>query len=219
MRENQRTDGGTSVATSDADKARLDEERARSVLERAAALDAERSSEIDVDELRHAAAAAGISREAFDAALREGSQGSAPGTSLATSPAAAAYYVDLLKDLLGDDAEISIVGERVEGRSKRGVTASVDPSTSQVTGAAFPRRSLLRGRRASTFGAILPLLISFIVVAEEGEVGGAMLAGVLLTLFSVSVGTVISHRRELKELEQDAERLRRQLRRMLGSPG
>jgi len=211
--------GGMSLASDHGTGARLDEDRARSILERAAALDAERSSEIDVDELRQAAAGAGISREAFDAALREGSPASdGSGTSLSTTTATAAYYIDLLKDLLGDDAEVSVVGDRVEGRGPRGVTASIDPSTGQVTGAAFTRSSLLRRLTANTLAAILPLLLSFIILAEDGDAGGAMLGGVLLTLFSVSIGTIISHRRELKELEQDADRLRRQLRRMLGSP-
>lgn len=210
----------TSVSTSAGSHARLDEKRARSILERAAALDAERSSEIDVDELRQAAAAAGISREAFDAALREGRDDPRlPGSSLAPSPSSTAYCIDLLKDLLGHDAEIAVVGERVEGRSRNGVTASIDPSTGQVTGAAFTRSSLLRRLTANTLGAILPLLLAFIVLAEDGDAGTGMLVGVLFTLVSVSIGTVISHRRELKELEQDADRLRRQLRRMLGSPG
>ncbi|NNF14997.1 MAG: hypothetical protein HKN72_17355, partial [Gemmatimonadetes bacterium] len=168
--------------------------------------------------LRQAAAGAGISREAFDAALREGGPTPPQGSGMALSPSTATYYMDLLKDLLGDDAEISVVGERVEGRSKRGVTASVDPSTGQVTGAAFTRSSLLRRLTANTLGAMLPLLISFIVLAEDTDMGAAMLGGVLSTLVFVSIGTIISHRRELKELEQDADRLRRQLRRMLGSP-
>lgn len=200
--------------------ARLDESRAREILERAAALDAERSSEIDVDELRQAAADAGISSEAFDQALREGgdTSSSSTGVQVLPSPAVAAYYSDLLRDLLGPDASIAVVGERIEGRGRRGVSASIDPSTGQVTGATFTRSSLLRRLTANTLGVILPLLLAFILLAEEGDIGAGMLLGVLSTLVFVSLGTVISHKREQKELEQDAERLRRQLRRMLGSP-
>jgi hypothetical protein len=65
MKEDSRAQSTQSVP------ARIAEDRAAKILERAAALDAKRNSEIEIDQLREAAEDAGISREAFEEALRE----------------------------------------------------------------------------------------------------------------------------------------------------
>ena len=202
---------------------RLPEDRASRVLERAAALDAKRSSEVEVADLREAAAAAGISREAFDEALREqagpGADGMGAGDRRVRTPKAqeVAYYARLLRDLLGDEAEVVVAEDRIECRDRDGVTVSINPS-GDATAALVAEGTLGRRLRALTLPALIPAFISFLIVIEADELGGGMLIGIFLALVASVIGTVVSHRREKRALRKKAERLRRQLQRLLLLP-
>jgi hypothetical protein len=202
--------------------ARLPEDRASRILERAAALDAKRSSEIEVEQLWEAAAQAGISREAFDEALAEHARPEREGrdrrTARAPRASEVAYYADLLRDLLGEDAQIGVVEDRIESRDGDGVTVSITPSSGEATAAVVAEGNLRRRLLALTLPALLVVFTSFLVLIEEDEFGGGMLLGVLLAVVASAIGTVISHRRERKALRKKAERLRRQLQRLLLLP-
>lgn len=201
---------------------RLGEERAREILARAAALDAERNSEIELDQLREAAAAAGISPVAFEQALQETSHPTATDGQVDRTPiraphtAQVAHYADLIRDLLGDDVQVVVVENRIEGRDRDGLAVSINPAGS-ATAAVVAGGSLQRRLLALTAPALLPALFGLLLAFEE-EVGIGVLLGVFLAVIASIVGVVVSHRREKKELEKRADRVRRQLQRML-APG
>lgn len=205
---------------------RLGEERARQILERAAALDAKRSSEVEVAQLREAAAAAGISPEAFDQAMREEADSASDGPPAAhptgplRSPGAAevAHYAGLLKDLLGEDANILVVEDRIEGRNEEGVTVSINPASGEATAAIVAAGSLRRRLLALTAPATVPAFLAFLLAVEEGDPGLGMMLGVVLAVAASAGGTVLSFLRERKSLRRRSERIRRQLQRML-APG
>lgn len=207
---------------------RLDEDRARKILERAAALDAERSSEIDVAQLREAAAAAGISREAFEQALREDHQAESPAprkgareaavVSTAPSASQVSHYAGVLRDLLGDDATVQVVEDRIEARDKDGVTVSVSPTSGEATAAIVSEASLKSRLFAIALPFLIPFVFAIILAFEEEEAAIGILIGALMAVVGASVATVVASRRERKRLRKKAERLRRQLQRMLG-PG
>jgi hypothetical protein len=201
---------------------RLGEDHAREVLARAAALDAKRSSEVDVELLREAAAAAGISAEAFDEAIREHLRGAraGAGAEVVRAPRAAdvAHFGGLLRDLLGEDAEIVVVGDRIEGRSKHGIAISIDPHSRDAKASLVAEGSLQRRLVALTLPATLPGFLGFILMLEEGDPGIGMMLGVLLGAIASGIGLTVSYVRERKALRRKVEHVRRQLQRML-SPG
>lgn len=202
---------------------RLDEERARRILERAAALDAERSSEIELSQLREAATSAGISPEAFDQAMREhdtGASGSDADTSVPTlvrSPSASevTHYASLIKDLLGDEAKITVVEDRIEGRLDDGMTVSINTFSGEATAAIVAEGSLKRRLQVLAASALPPWFFGFLLAMEDEAPGVAWMVGVVLTVVAAGTGLFFSHRREKKELERKADRLRRQLQRMI----
>lgn len=201
---------------------RLDEERARRILERAAAFDAERSSEIEIGQLREAAAAAGISPESFDRAIREqsdtGSRSSTVSAVRTPDAVAVTRYAALLRDLLGDDVRITVVEDRIEARDEdQGVRVSIVPSSGEATATVMARASLQRRISAIVWPALIPAFFGFLLALEEGDPGIGVMIGVVFTVVAAGIGTLVSHRREEKELEKKAERVRRQLQRMLGS--
>jgi hypothetical protein len=201
---------------------RLGEDRAREILSRAAALDAKRSSELDVGQLREAASAAGISAEAFDEAVREHMHEArdGAGTDVARAPRAAevAHFGGLLRDLLGDNAEILVVGDRIEGRDGRGLTISIDPHSRDAKASLVAEGSLERRLVALTLPATLPGFLGFLLMLEEGDPGIGMMLGVLFGAVASGIGLSISYVRERKALRRKVERIRRQLQRML-TPG
>lgn len=199
---------------------RLDEERARRILERAAAFDAERSSEIEIGQLREAAAAAGISPESFDRAIRE--QSGAGSRSSAFSPVRTPDAVDVtryagvLRDLLGDDVRITVVEDRIEARDEdEGVRVSIVPSSGEATATVMAHASLPRRIMAIVGPALIPASFGFLLALDAEDAGVGMMIGVVLTVLAAALGTIFSHRREEKELEKKGERVRRQLQRML----
>lgn len=206
---------------------RLGEEHARRILERAAALDAKRSSEVDIAQLREAATAAGISVEAFEQALREDG-GPSPAAAApprsgaiatgAMSSAQVARCTALLRDLLGEEAKVIVHEDHIEAKDDDGVTVSISASTGETSAAvaAFGRfRDRILGFYAP---ALIPLLLGFALVFEEEDAGIGIMVGVLLTLATTVVGGLIQQRKERAKLRKKAERIRRQLQRMLG-PG
>ena len=207
----------------DAASERLGEERAREILSRAAALDAKRSSEIDVAQLREAAAGAGISAEAFDEAIREHmheARGRTSGADLVCAPraAAVAHFGGLLRDLLGEDAQVVVVGDRIEGRDGRGLAISIDPNSRDAKASLVAEGSLERRLVALALPATLPGFLGFLLMLEEGDPGTGMMLGVLLGAIASGIGLTISYTRERRALRRKVERIRRQLQRML-SPG
>jgi hypothetical protein len=111
---------------------RIAEDRAAKILERAAVLDAKRNTEIELDQLREAAEDAGISKEAFEEALRESARelsASTAGKRGKVVPAGAAqplavsdvgHYAALLCDVLGDDGRINVT-DAIEWRDDEGL--------------------------------------------------------------------------------------------------
>lgn len=204
---------------------RIADDRAARVLDRAAALDAKRNSEIEVDQLREAAAGAGISREAFEEAMRE-VEGEArgprpdglPGLRAAPSQADFAYFTQLFRDVLGDDGQLTVVGDRIEWRDDEGLTVSVNPTRGATT-AAVSAEGRLRSRLVTIFlSTVIPLLVTFMLAFEDEDAAlGALIAILMMTFFAV-VGSVFAHRRERKRLRKKVDRLRRQLQHLLG-PG
>lgn len=202
---------------------RLDEERARRILERAAALDAERSSQIELAQLREAATSAGISPEAFDQAMREDEDGASepnPHASVPTlvkSPSASevTHYAAVIKDLLGDDAQITVMDDRIEGRLDDGMSVSVNASSGEATAAIVAEGSLKRRLMVLAASAVPPWFLGFLLAMEDENPGVAWMVGVILTVLAAGIGLFVSHRREKKELERKADRLGRQLQRMI----
>ena len=205
---------GASSAIAEGLGERLGEERALAILERAAALDAKRSSEIELDHLREAAAAAGISTEAFEQALREQSGGAPPAGGSERRASAVARHSDLLRDLLGEETEVVVKDDRIEGRTADGVTVSIDPH-GHAAASIVLRSSLARKLLAIVGPASLPGLLAFLLAVEEGDPGIGMMLGVFLTVLAAGFGTGLSHLREKKKEQRTAERLRRQLQRLL----
>lgn len=204
---------------------RLDEERARQILERAAALDAERSSEIEIGQLREAAAAAGISAESFEQAMREQSESDSPSGPPAVGrpartpgTAEVSHYAGVLKDLLGDDAQVTVVEDRIEGRDRTGLAVSISPSSGDVAAAIVAEGSLSRRLAAIVLSSLIPAFLGLVISTEEPDAGVLLVIGVVLAVVASGIGTFFSHKRERKDLEQKAERVRRQLQRML-KPG
>lgn len=202
---------------------RLDEERAKRILERAAALDAERSSEIELAQLREAATSAGISPEAFDQAMREDEDGESAetddgdGGALVRRPGRSevTHYAALLKDLLGDEAQITVVEDRIEGRMDDGVTVSINTSSGEAAAAIVADGSLKRRLMVLGASAIPPWFFGFLLALEEEAPGVGWMLGVIVTAVAAGIGLFVSHRREKKELEGKADRVRRQLQRMI----
>lgn len=209
---------------------RIPEERAAKILERAAALDAKHNSEIEVDQLREAAAGAGISLAAFEEALAEQGDEVSPaghrrsGSSVLLGDAGppgftmsdVTYYSSLLRDVLGEEGQISVT-DVIEWKDPEGVTASVSPSRSGVT-ATVTAEGRLRRKLLGMMWAVLPLLlVTFIGAFEEDELL-IMFVGGLIGLVLAMVGATLSDRRERKALRKKVERIRRQLQRLL-APG
>jgi hypothetical protein len=205
---------------------RIADDRAAKILERAAALDAKRNSEIEIDQLREAAADAGISAEAFEQALREhAGVGSEPkkgrtnvdaaGLASRLGSADVAHYASLLRDVMGDGQ--LTVGDAVEWRGEDGLTVAVAPGASNVT-AAVSAEGRLRSRLLGVIlPALLPLVFFFAIGIEEEEALIAFM-GALVTLAASVAGTVFVHRREKKAQRKETERIRRQLQRLLAAP-
>lgn len=205
-------------ASGDRGMARVDEERAAAILEAAAALDARRSSEIEVDQLREAAAAAGISREAFDQALRDQGPGDAQ---RATTPLPAgldiAHYTAVLRDLLGDEGHVRVLEDRIEWTDEEGLTVSLSPSSRRTTAAVSAEGRLLRRLMAAILPVLVPLVITLMIAVEEEE-AIVMVVGMLIALAAALVGIAVSHHRERRDLRKKTERIRRHLDRLL-EPG
>jgi hypothetical protein len=210
---------------------RIPEERAAKILERAAALDAKRNSEIEVEQLREAAHDAGISREAFEEALAEqaaangvsgGGAGGRTGVRVRDAGGAGmamadvTYYSTLLRDLFGDEGEIS-VSDVIEWKDPEGVSASVSPSRHGVT-ATVAAEGRLRRKLLAMFWAVLPLLLVTLVATAEEDEFIIMFFGALFALVLGMLGVTLSDRRERKALRKKVERMRRQLQRLLGPP-
>jgi hypothetical protein len=204
--------------------ARIAEDRAAKILERAAALDAKRNSEIEIDQLREAAADAGISPEAFEQALREHAGGEAEkkprkakGGALQTQIGSAdvAHYAALLRDVMGDGQ--LTVGDAIEWKDEDGTTVAVSPGTSSVTAAVSAGGRL----RSKLMGVILPALIPltfFFGIAFEEEEAIIAFMGALVALAASIGGTIFVHNREKKAQRKETERIRRQLQRLI-QPG
>jgi hypothetical protein len=204
---------------------RIAEDRAAKILERAAALDAKRTSEIELDQLREAAEDAGISREAFEEALREsanepqpaqpGKRGK-PARSGSLSPIAGAdiaHYAALLTDVLGDDGRIAVT-DAIEWRDDEGLTVTVNPTSNRITAAVSAEGRL----RTKLMGVVLPAFfpaVLFFLLAFEDEEFALGLLGALFAIAASVGGTWFTHRREQKALRKKAERIRRQLQRLL----
>ena len=203
---------------------RIAEDRAAKILERAAALDAKRNTEIEVDQLREAAEDAGISPEAFDEALRENaSELTAPpsgkrGKSLpSVGPPIAmtdlTHYAAILTDVLGDDGRISVT-DGIEWRDDEGLSVTINPTFNRVTAAVSAEGRI----RTKMMGVVLPALLPaafFFLIAFEEEEALIGFVGVMLAVLASMGGTWFTHRREQKALRKKAERIRRQLQRLL----
>jgi hypothetical protein len=208
---------------------RIAEDRASKILERAAALDAKRNSEIELDQLREAARDAGISADAFEEALREqsgevgsGRRGSNSGVTLRFAPlpppaAEVQHYAALLRDVLGD-GQISVT-DAIEWRDDDGISVAVDPRGGTVT-AAVSAGDRLRSRLLGVIlPALLPLVFFFALAFNDDEAFLAFIGG-LVTVLAAVAGTLFVQRREKKRLHKEAERIRRQLQRLLApDPG
>jgi hypothetical protein len=211
--------------------ARIGEERAARILERAAALDAKRNSEIELDQLREAAEAAGISREAFDEAMEEQDDLSEPspralppnlpwrGPALpSVTPGAYAHYTALLRDVLGDDGEVRMVEDRIEWENDEGVIVSIAPSGVRMT-AAVSAAGRLRARLLTVSLSILPVFSFFFLIGVEEEEALLAAMGALCAWVAAVGGTWFQYRRERKALKKKVERIRRQLQHLLGPGG
>ena len=211
--------------------ARIGEERAARILERAAALDAKRNSEIELDQLREAAEAAGISREAFDEAMEEqeelpdpGARALPPGLAWrgqaipSVSPAAFAHYTALLRDVLGDDGQVRMVEDRIEWEDDEGVIVSVAPSGTRVT-AAVSAAGRLRARLLTVSLSILPVFSFFFLIGVEEEEALLAAMGAFFAWVAAAGATWFQYRRERKALKKKVERIRRQLQHLLGPGG
>jgi hypothetical protein len=208
---------------------RIGEERAARILERAAALDADRSSEIELDQLRDAAFAAGISNEAFDQAMAEidagfdphasSKKGSGPSVRHSMGPSTVssadfAHFTAVLRDIMGDDGSVSLVEDRIEWHDKSGVSVSVSPTGRGTTTAVavegkLKSRLLAIGIPAAVMGAM-----SILFTAAEDD----LFAGMLAMLISTPVYLFTawrSHKKEQLKLRKKAETIRRQLQRLL----
>ena len=136
---------------------RIADERAAQILERAAALDAEQSSELSLPQLREAAVGAGISPAAFDQAMLEvGSEGDGSLTvpRRGASPAHAfpnpdvARLARLLNDIQEEAGQLSVVGDRLEWKDGRGLQVSISPSRGELR-RWCPARAEWRGESGS----------------------------------------------------------------------
>jgi hypothetical protein len=206
---------------------RIGEDRAARILERAAALDAKRSSEIELDQLREAAAAAGISREAFDEAMAEQDDAAdahalppnlnwrRPGAPT-VDPRLFTHYTALLRDVLGDDGQVMVVEDRIEWANDEGLLVSINPST-RATTAAVSAEGKLAGRLWAISLAILPVFLFFFAIGidEEEALLAAMGAGI--AYLTGVLGLFFHHRRERKALRKKVERIRRQLQHLVGT--
>jgi hypothetical protein len=204
---------------------RVGEDRAAKILERAAALDAKRNTEIELDQLREAAEDAGISREAFEEALRESTTDLAPAASgrrakaVATGPvkplpvAEVGHYAALLCDVLGDEGRITVT-DSIEWRDDQGLCVSVSPSSNKITATVCAEGRL----RTRLMGVVLPALAPiafFMLLAFEEEEAFIAVIGAFFAILAAVGGTWFTHRREQKALRKKAERIRRQLQRLL----
>jgi hypothetical protein len=214
------------VSATDLAPLRIAEDRAAKILERAAALDAKRNSEIEIDQLREAAADAGISREAFEEALREqaeqlgaakdGKRGAGTtraGYNTALASTDVAHYAALLRDVLGEDGEVR-VSDVIEWRDDEGLTVTVSPSSGGVTAAVTAEGRLRSKLKGVILPALLPLAFFFVMAFDEEEALVGFICALIVTILSAT-GTFFTHQREQKALRKKAERIRRQLQRLL----
>jgi hypothetical protein len=202
---------------------RIAEDRAAKILERAAALDAKRNTEIELDQLREAAEDAGISPEAFEQALRESTTEPVPTgkrgklAQVASGPPVAVsevgHYAALLCDVLGDDGRISVT-DAIEWRDDEGLCVSVNPSSNKITATVTTEGRLRTRMWGVILPALLPMSIFFLIAIEEEEAAIALMGAFFALLASIG-GTWFTHRREQKKLRKKAERVRRQLQRLL----
>ncbi len=125
------------------------------------------------------------------------------------------HYAALIKDLLGDEARITVVEDRIEGRMDDGMTVSINISSGEATAAIVAEGSLKRRLMVLGASAVPPWLLGFLIAMEDEAPGVAWMVGVILTVVAVGTGLFVSHRREKKELDRNADRLRRQLQRMI----
>jgi hypothetical protein len=188
-------------------------------------LDAKRNTEIELDQLREAAEDAGISKEAFEEALRESAKEMTVSTAgkrgkVVTASAAqplpvsdVGHYAALLCDVLGDDGRINVT-DAIEWRDDEGLCVSVNPSSNKVTASITAEGRLRTRMMGVVLPALLPMAIFFLIAIEEEEAAIALL-GAFFTLLASIGGTWYQHRREQKALRKKAERVRRQLQRLL----
>lgn len=208
---------------------RIADERAAKILERAAALDAQHSSELSLDQLREAAVGAGISGDAFDQAMREvddagaeensrtGKGGRPVGLAHAFQHPEVARLAALLSDTQEDSGQLTVIGDRLEWRDGRGLVVSITPSGDGAA-AMVAMEGELRTRLKAVIGAsMVPLAFFFVgMVASEGEaafVGGFF--AVVFTAMAACIGTARSFRREQNRLEKRMEWMRDRLARAL----
>ena len=167
---------------------RLAEEHASRILERAAALDAKLNSEVEVGELREAAAAAGILPEAFDQAMREQSNSASDGGAHAAGQGAGmsealgtvrapgsvevASYAALLRDLLGEDCQVVVVEDRIECTDRGGVTVSISPSPGDTAVAVTSAGKLSRLLLGLGLTIVIPG-ISAVMIGLDRDIGEA----------------------------------------------
>jgi hypothetical protein len=205
---------------------RIAEDRAAKILERAAALDAKRNTEIELHQLREAAEDAGISPEAFDEALREsatelaapsaGKRGKA-GSTAGGPPIAVTdltHYAAILTDVLGDEGRISVT-DGIEWRDDEGLSVTINPGSNRVTAAVSAEGRLRTKMMGVVLPALLPLSFFFLIGVAEEEEAFIGFIGVILAVLASMGGTWFTHRREQKALRKKAERIRRQLQRLL----
>jgi hypothetical protein len=204
--------------------ARIAEDRAAKILERAAALDAKRNSEIEIDQLREAAEDAGISREAFEEALREQStevqlargkrsavRAGRKGAALASADVG--HYATLLTDVFGEEGRMSVT-DVIEWRDDEGLSVTIHPSSKRVTAAIAAEGRLRTRMMGVVLPALLPAAFFFLMAFDEDEAFVGFI-GVLLAILASVGGTWFTHRREQKALRKKAERIRRQLQHLL----
>ena len=212
---------GTLVQAPPTAPGRIADDRAAKILERAAVLDAKRNSEIEIDQLREAAADAGISPEAFEQALREhtgmetvpnGGGGIPAATGLKVGPTDFTRYASLLRQVMGD-GQIS-VGDAIEWRDDEGLTVAVTPGAATVTAAVSGEGRLRTRLMGVILPALLPLAFFFGIAFEEEEAFIAFM-GALVALGASVAGTIFVQRREKKAQRKETERVRRQIQRLL----
>jgi hypothetical protein len=210
---------------------RVGEERAARILERAAALDADRSSEIELDQLREAAFAAGISNEAFDQAMAEIDAGmdarpsqTKKGGGVSHSRSSVgnggisssdfAHFTAVLRDIMGDDGHVSLVEDRIEWQDKSGVSVSVSPTGRGTTSAVAVEGKLKSRLLAIGIPAAIMTAISILFTAAEDDLFAGMLAMFISTPVYLATAWR-SHKKEQLKLRKKAESIRRQLQRLL----